>query len=171
MIWRIEAVLAHVHDGKAPPSMHGFKTADTRKPPFATLCNQTLHCLLTASKKTPLRLCSHRRWTRRKLSCRPFHRIFTKHILQSSPFRKNIVPRYPRLIPRLAIHLQALNIICAAAITTCCSNSQILPIAETDIHRFEPWSQDKKCSLARHGIKTDHLPLSEHEQCCTVVSL
>jgi hypothetical protein len=44
MIWGIEAVLAHVHDGKAPPSMHGFKSADTRKPPFATRF-VTRHCI------------------------------------------------------------------------------------------------------------------------------
>lgn len=102
---------------------------------------------------------SYRSRTGRRLSSVPLHRSRTEHILHRSAARKDIIPSNPCFIPTFAIHLQTLDIWCTVAITPIRSDREILTVAETDRHRFEPRSQDKERSLAGQRVETDHLPL------------
>ena len=75
------------------------------------------------------------RRTRRQLPVKtPLTWARPQHVIHPATMREDFLPRHPRLIPVLAINLQALHIELRIAIAACSYNIQALPTTEIDIH-------------------------------------
>jgi hypothetical protein len=72
------------------------------------------------------------------------------HSTERFPRTKYIVPGHPRLIPRLSVDLQTLDVRRRASTTAGRHYVQRLAILEANLHRVEPWRENEKCGLARH---------------------
>lgn len=102
-----------------------------------------------------------RAWAWRQVTCCPVHRLVSKNKLHTRAASKDVIPRYPRLVPWRPVDLQALNVESAVSIAACRRDFKCLVVFEIDAHGREPWSKNQECCLPSHWIQADHLPLSQ----------
>lgn len=117
--------------------------------------------LSTATKQSKMIYCrkgfgslilSGRSRTRRRWACCPPRLLLAEHKIKSSALRKHIFPSDPRLLPLLAIDLQALHIRRRIPVATFRGHDQLLPASELEAHILEEWTADEEGRLASHWI-------------------
>ena len=99
-----------------------------------------------------------RRRTRRQLPVKtPPAGTPPQHIIHRAAMRENVLPSHPRLIPVLAIDLQALHIVLRIAVAACSCDIQALPATKIDIHT-EPGRHDQEGGLSCQWVQADDVP-------------
>jgi hypothetical protein len=89
---------------------------------------------------------------------RPPGRLFAQDKIKSPTIRKDIVPGDPRLVPSLAVDLQALYVDLVHLITATTSYKQLLATSKIDAEPLEPWTANEKGSLACQWVQPNHVP-------------